>query len=61
MKLHIKTSLTLLVFLGIIILIGLFPKVMGIIAISIGSLVAGFLAYKYIYDIFKNSNNEKVN
>jgi ABC-type dipeptide/oligopeptide/nickel transport system permease subunit len=27
-----------------------------IIAISIGSLVSIFLAYKYIYDIFKNSN-----
>jgi hypothetical protein len=55
MKLHIKTSLVMLVILGILTLIGLFPRVMGIIAISIGSIVSGFLAYRMIYDAFKNS------
>ena len=56
MKLHIKTTLVMLVLLGILTLICVFPKVMGILFISIGSLVSCFLAYKYIYDIFKNSN-----
>jgi hypothetical protein len=56
MKLHLKTSITLLVFLGIITLIGLFPKVMGITFLSLLLLIAVFLAYKYIYDVFKNSN-----